>query len=238
VLAIFAALHVRRDQFAQYNAFKSLSDTVARQQYFRAWLRKSLLLCGVASLFGLLVVGRTEALWTMPPEFVGVASSTSRYFEPTFFAVSITLIGLALTGRPRGSGRRKVLYVGDIEPLLPRNNTERFWTVLLSLNAGLSEELFFRLLVPLLLVVITKQAGFALVMSCILFGLGHAYQGRAGVVGATAVGVLLTLVYLGSGSIWVAAGWHAAINLNAQLRPLLFAGMDRLYSMLRRSIGR
>jgi len=232
VLVAFAALHMRRRfTIADYNDFKSLTDTVARQRFFRSRLWKSALMLGVASLFGLLVVGRLDALWTMPPEFAGVPASTSRYFEPAFLPVLITLVGLAISGRPRGGGRRKARYVCDIEALLPWNNAERFWAVLLSLDAGVSEELFFRLLVPLLLVIITKQAGFAFVATCVLFGLGHAYQGRAGIVGATVAGLLLTLVYIASGSIWWAVAWHAAIDLNALiLRPLLEAGLRRVVS--------
>jgi len=243
----FAALHMRgRSTIAQYNDFKSLTHTIARQRYFRSWLRKSLLLCGVPSLFGLLVVDRFDALWTMPSEFSDVAARSGSFFPAAFLIVSIALVALAIFGRPQGRGRRKALYIGDIEALLPRNDAERCWAVLLSLNAALSEELFFRLALPLLLVIITGQAGFALALSCILFGLGHAYQGRAGILGATVGAVLLTMVYLESGSIWVAVSLHAAINLKCMLLPPLpIAGVDRvaligweLYSRLRRWIGR
>jgi membrane protease YdiL (CAAX protease family) len=224
-----------RSKIAEYNNFKALTDTVARQRYFRTRLWKSALMLGGGSLFGLLAVGRLDALQTVPHEF----SRNLGYFGAAFPFGMLVLMALAIIDQERSRarckarGRPKPFYVGDVQALLPWNNAERFWLTLISVNAGLSEELFFRLLVPLLLLIITKQAGFALAVSCVLFGLGHAYQGRPGVLGTTAAAILLTVVYISSGSIWFAAAWHAANNLTCVIvRPLLAAGVRRALAVV------
>jgi membrane protease YdiL (CAAX protease family) len=232
VLAALAALYVRmRRDIPRYKDFKALTDTADRQRFFRTWVWNSFLLLGMGSLVGLLAVGRLDALHTLPREFVGVDAQTASYLPAAFLLSLIAAVTSKIFGQSRAGGRCIGPCIGDVKPLLPWNNRERFWAVLLSLDAGVSEELFFRLLVPLLLVIITKQAVFAVVVTCVLFGLGHAYQGWAGIVGATAGALLLTTLYVASRNIWVAAAFHAAIDLNCLLlRPLLAAGGRRVVS--------
>lgn len=99
----------------------------------------------------------------------------------------------------------------------------------MSINAGLSEELFFRLALPLLLVLVIGNVWVAFGLAAIVFGLAHLYQGLVGVVATTAVGVLLTAFYLALGSIWIAVLVHAAIDLvGLVLRPLLDGTVKRV----------
>ena len=112
--------------------------------------------------------------------------------------------------------------LGDFSALLPRNRAELAHAAALSINAGLTEELFFRLTLPLLFVLVIGNVWVAFALAAIVFGLAHLYQGLVGVVATTAVGVLLTAFYLASGSIWIAVLVHAAIDLvGLVLRPLL-----------------
>jgi membrane protease YdiL (CAAX protease family) len=78
----------------------------------------------------------------------------------------------------------------------------------------LSEELFFRLALPLLLVVLTGNAALAFVIATATFGLMHLYQGWAGVIATTLVGAVMSAIYLATGSIWIVIILHAAIDLN------------------------
>jgi hypothetical protein len=55
----------------------------------------------------------------------------------------------------------------------------------------------------------------ALVASSVMFGLGHAYQGVRGVLTTTAVGLLLSLVYVGTGSLYLGMMAHALLDLHA-----------------------
>jgi membrane protease YdiL (CAAX protease family) len=47
-----------------------------------------------------------------------------------------------------------------------------------------------------------------------LFGLMHWPQGGWGVAGATSVGVLLSFLFLGTGSLWAAMAAHYAMNVH------------------------
>ena len=92
----------------------------------------------------------------------------------------------------------------------------------LSLNAGVIEELLFRLGMPALLFGITGNGLLAFVAASVLFGLLHIYQKVWGVIGATLLGLLFSLVYLLTGSIWIVMIVHALIDLRSLvLIPLL-----------------
>jgi membrane protease YdiL (CAAX protease family) len=135
-------------------------------------------------------------------------------------AVAAGLIGMSVLmrlRRKRGGGTPKQIVVGDVQALLPRNGAERFWAAFISLNAGLSEELFFRLALPLVLILVFGNAWLAFAIAIVVFGLMHFYQGFAGVIATTVVGAVMSGVYLATGNIWIVVILHAAIDLNGLL---------------------
>jgi membrane protease YdiL (CAAX protease family) len=212
-----------RGDIAEYAAFKTLTNTAARQARYRAWIVKSLLLfCGM-TLVALLLLRRVDALAVFPAEF-GALSHTLRSALPSeaafgngFFAGLLGAIAVgAVLGAvlsKRFAGRRPPVMLGDIEPLLPTNPAETAHAAVLSLNAGLSEELFFRLLVPLLLVLLVGNALYAFAIAAVIFGLVHVYQGWVGVLATMVLGLGLTAIYLATGNIWIAVAVHAGIDI-------------------------
>ena len=86
---------------------------------------------------------------------------------------------------------------------------------LLSINAGIVEELLFRLSLPALLFATTGNAIVAIVGSLLLFGIMHSYQGVTGIVITTVIGALFMALYVLSGSILVAIIAHAALDLRS-----------------------
>ncbi|WP_263356216.1 CPBP family intramembrane glutamic endopeptidase [Acidicapsa ligni] len=218
-----------RNDAADYAAFKLLTETSDRQKRYRIWTLKSFLLFFGTSLLGLAFLGKIHSLSTLPAEFAGVAEALRAHSR--LWAVSKSFLigfsGAIVAGMVGGSiaatllkHKKNIALTGDFEPLLPRNWAETFYTALLSLNAGLSEEFFFRLLIPLLLTLILGKAMLAFVLAAILFGLIHAYQGWVGVLATTVVGTLLTVLYVWTGNIWIAAGAHALLDLlNLVVRP-------------------
>jgi membrane protease YdiL (CAAX protease family) len=235
LLAILLALawFVRNDG-ADYRAFKRLTDSRARQSVFRRWTLKSFLFFGLGALAILLLLGRVGTLRTMPPEFAGLAASVRERLSDggglqtgLLIGFCIALLAGGILGGLLAAFRRKgepgvQLKVGDIEPLLPRNRDERRWTALLAANAGPSEELFFRLMLPLLATLATGEAVLAFAASALIFGAVHYYQGWAGIVGTTLGGALFTGLYLATGSIWAPVVLHSLMNLNTLwLRPWL-----------------
>jgi membrane protease YdiL (CAAX protease family) len=224
-----------RNDGADYRAFKRLTDSQARQRAFRRWTLKSLLFFGLGAVAILLLLGRVEALWTLPPEFAALAASIGQRLSDggggvstgLLIGVCIALLAGGVLGGLLAAFRRKgepgiQLKVGDIEPLFPRNRDERRWTALLAANAGPSEELFFRLMLPLLATLATGNVVLAFAASALIFGAVHFYQGWAGIIGTTLGGALFTGLYLATGSIWVPVLLHSLMNLNTLwLRPWL-----------------
>jgi membrane protease YdiL (CAAX protease family) len=217
---------------ADYAAFKELTRTADRQQRYRAWVLKSLAIFSGTTIVALAAIGRLGDLFAQPAEFAPLAHRlqsllpASRAPDAAFFAALLGAIamgaGIGALAAKRLGRTAKPVALGDIEALLPRNRAESFHVALLSANAGLSEELFFRLLLPLLLTLITGNAAFAFVTSALVFGLVHAYQGWTGVVATTVLGLALTALYLSTGSLWLVVAVHALLNLFGLLvRPLI-----------------
>lgn len=65
---------------------------------------------------------------------------------------------------------------------LPRNAKERTWMLLVSLIAGLSEEIAWRAVLPALLVHLTGSVGIAIGLSALSFGFAHWTQGKLAIV--------------------------------------------------------
>jgi len=83
-----------------------------------------------------------------------------------------------------------------------------------ALAAGVTEEPFFRLLLPLLIAIVTGSAAAGFVLSLILFGAMHRYQGWRGMIATTVFGGVMTGVYLVSGALWLVIALHVLIDLN------------------------
>jgi len=85
----------------------------------------------------------------------------------------------------------------------------------LGLNAGVVEELLFRLALPALIFGIVGNGLIAFLAASALFGLLHAYQGWVGVLSSLVLGLIFSLIYLLSGSILLVIAVHAAFDLRS-----------------------
>lgn len=187
---------------------------------------RSATLFGGGSLLLLAVRGRLDAVFAVPAEFRDAAALAAAWLPGLGEPAGLGLIGLGLLigggiGALVSRWRGRVFAFGDIRAVLPRDRAELGWAALLAADAGVSEELFFRLLLPLLIAQVTGSAWAGFAGATALFGFAHRYQGWAGVVATTCVGVMMTAVYLASGRLWMAMALHIAINVNGLvLRPL------------------
>ncbi|WP_304192494.1 CPBP family intramembrane glutamic endopeptidase [Phenylobacterium aquaticum] len=114
----------------------------------------------------------------------------------------------------------------EIAGMLPNTALERAAWALLSLTAGVCEELYFR---GFLIRVLQERGpelplAAALVVSSLIFGLGHLYQGAKGVLGTTIGGAGFGLLFLLTGSLIPGVVLHALIDL--QIAYVLTPGRE------------
>lgn len=222
MLAVLA--YRTKQDIREYDRFKKLKSSKARQASYKKWIGESFLMFAVTSILALLLTGHLSIL-SKPLSELTQALPYRAKIHISFGSDQIGfLVGVATSAlfsvailralTRKGTKKKDIITIGDINALLPRNNAERAWGLALSLNAGLSEELFFRLLLPILFFIVFGNAILALVLSCIIFGLVHIYQGWIGIIFTGLLGAGLMYIYLITGHIWIAMLVHAAIDIN------------------------
>ncbi len=241
LLALFAVIAVvlvvraaRRDR-TDYRRFKRLKSTRERQFVFAKWLRESFF------IFGGLTIAVLAASW----QFVPLAATDARRWPPLAWLTGVLsgdvgagvavgasialVVGLLLPVILLRRSAAELPTIGDIGSLLPRTRGELIYGAGLSLNAGLVEELLFRLGMPALLFGITGNGVVAFALASLLFGLLHLYQRFWGVLGATILGVAFSVVYLVTNSIVAVIVIHALVDLRSLvLIPLV---VQRVWSI-------
>lgn len=206
----------QKGDLGEYRRFCALNDGHSRRMRFRLWLARAALAFLLPVLVGLVLLGRTGALAAMPGEFAGAAAIMPSIVDDDGTLPSL-LIGGAIGGLVTGAllarfWRRKP--IGNVSALLPRDRRELKYTLALSVMAGVTEEAFFRLYLPLLIAILTGQAWIGFAASLALFGAMHRYQGWAGVLATTALGAVMTGLYLMTGSLWVVMLVHTLVDVN------------------------
>ncbi|MGY6497380.1 MAG: CPBP family intramembrane glutamic endopeptidase [Microcella sp.] len=219
-VALIAAFIVRARQKdrRQFRRFRRYRSTAKRQQMMRRWLVESLVLFGLTGA-AILVATRdyVDPLLTATQQLAPIAAARAWLAGGVGIALlatlAVALVVLTVFGVRSARRDGGIIVVGDIAALLPRNRPELGWGAALSLNAGISEELLFRLALPALLVIVTGEPLSAFGLAALVFGLLHAYQGPVGVAVTTLVGLAFTVVYVLSGSILLVMALHALFDL-------------------------
>lgn len=233
LLLLYRAIRKDRNEYQRFTRFERTRN---RQRMMRKWLLDSLTTLGGTTLVLLLVAGqfvstlREDVLrWPVGVWWRSVIADTGGLVPGLATGLAVALIGGTIGAVALARRSESVPTIGNIGALLPRNRSELVLGALLSVNAGVVEELLFRLAVPALILGATGNAPFAVVGSLLLFGGLHIYQGWPGIVGALAVGTLLMMLYLATGTILVAIAAHALIDLRSLvLIPMLVFGVHRI----------
>jgi membrane protease YdiL (CAAX protease family) len=194
---------------------------------YPAWVVPAWTLFGAGSVTLLAVMGELKAVVRLPAALAPVRAAVVEQvgaIDPWGVMGLAALGGLLLGGLVAGylerRGRR--VGLGDVERVMPYDRRELRWAAALAVTAGITEELYFRLLLPLLIAVATGSAWLGVACGILLFGAAHRYQGWAGILATTAVGLLMTIVHLATGSLVATMLLHAFIDLNAVvLRPIV-----------------
>ena len=216
--------------YAWYLRGGGVPPGTGRTARYRRWLRRAPLAFGGSALLALALGGRLGTLTVLPPEFTALAAEARRFagFDGDLATMKIAVLagfgGGAVLGlvisRWRVRRGKRPFSAGDIERILPRRGGEFGWTAVLGTAAGIVEELFFRLALPLFATLTTGSAPLGFAAATLLFAGAHRYQGWAGMAFSGVAGALLATLYLATGELWFAMLVHALLNLNGLvLRP-------------------
>jgi membrane protease YdiL (CAAX protease family) len=190
---------------------------------------------GLPAAFGVMLLGPPLAWEAVPPAFQPLVlrlEANGRLVTPEPLLIGMVggtfaniLVSLWQARRGRAHFR-----IGRFPDVTPASRGDFLPAILLSVSAGISEELFFRLFVPLLVALVSGSALLGCVVATLLFGALHRYQGAGGVIATTLVGAVLAYVYLASGALWLAMLFHIVIDLNALVVRSAIAGAWRVSS--------
>jgi membrane protease YdiL (CAAX protease family) len=149
------------------------------------------------------------------PGAVGLVWPGARPFVVWSLGLTIAALGTMLAFRwvAGATGARETRL---LRQLLPRTPQERGVFALLSVAAGVGEELAYRgYAIPLLATIIGVPG--AAVLTSVVFGILHGYQGVLGTVRTTLMGGILAWGFLASGSLLPVIAAHTMIDLVAGL---------------------
>ncbi|MBS0481680.1 MAG: CPBP family intramembrane metalloprotease [Proteobacteria bacterium] len=218
-------------------AFKLIDDSARRRAALRRRGLRSFLMFFIGGVAVLLALGRLSNIFALPPEFSHLRTQLG--IEPDDLAsnpdrLAGMLLGLTMAGVlvllvwRYVFRKRSQPIIGDVTALMPRNRAEVWTMVPLALNAGIGEELFFRLALPLTATLATESAHFGTRFACVAFGLSHWYQGWKGVALTMLAALFFMRLYLATGSLLVPMMIHAAIDLlGLVVRPAISLWLDR-----------
>lgn len=157
-----------------------------------------------------------EAVWLIGHAWVRfVVEAVIALFFALMFMPYATVTWRRLKKRPRTY--RSAAALKSFEYFFPATRTERRGWVLVCITAGVCEETLFRgfMLQYLHVLPWTLNLTLALVISSVIFGLNHLYEGIHGVVGSAFAGFLFGLLFLLGGNLLLPIVVHALVDLRA-----------------------
>lgn len=107
---------------------------------------------------------------------------------------------------------QQIQSLGDLVHFLPRSRREFRLFVFTSVTAGIVEEIFYRGFAIWYLTHF-MPLWTAVIVSSLIFGLGHSYQGAAGMLKTGVVGLSMAVLYVITGSIWLPIVAHALFDI-------------------------
>ncbi len=164
---------------------------------------------------------RFSDLFTFSDPFLHFSAETLIYAG---LGVLITILIFAFIFRSSSAMKEKMteaLNDENIQFLIPKTKKERILFFLVSITAGVCEEIIFRGLMvyyfshlPFDLSLLTIG-----IIASVLFGLVHLYQGWKGVLRTAYIGGILFFLYVGTGTLWVPIALHFLIDVQLVFLP-------------------
>jgi len=203
-------LMIASDHFVVWRAFVRQSQVDATHARHTLWLRGALLMWAASTL----------VLWLwiatgVPMSSIGFGLPEGwRLWGPLAATIAFaalqasSAIKVARLSSPSDKLRARL---GNLAAICPRRASELPAFFGVSLTAGFCEELLFR---GFLIWVLQPLVGLwlAALLSALLFGAAHAYQGLAGIVRTGLLGLVFTAIVLMTRSLWPAIVLHAVVD--------------------------
>jgi membrane protease YdiL (CAAX protease family) len=179
------------------------------------------LLCLGLAAMGLWQLGGRSwaAMGFTAPDLSGVAAGIG---AGALLGLAMRPILVARSGKARAAIRKSF---GPLEAILPRDGQQLRWALLVSVFAGVFEEIAYRGYLMAWFGAWLGPWG-ALAASSLLFGFAHLYQGKVGVLVTTILGVLFGWLYLETGSLLLPIALHAALDLSQMTSAWLVLRRD------------
>lgn len=214
LLAAFVALLLVTDQLA----LRRLKSTAEPRPRIRVYKQ---IMAGLwlATAWAAGIMG-PRALWR-----VSLTSGVAKLLPPSPIIAMFVLISVCamvlpallvrIPARPQGIAQA----LGKLSYLLPQNQRERLWWVMLSLTAGICEECIFRSFLFWYLQGAPWRFGIATAIgvACAVFALGHLYQGSLPALGTGVLAVLFFLFFLATGNLLLPIAIHALTDMRVLL---------------------
>jgi len=157
-------------------------------------------------------------------ERTGLGGLGLNRIRPIHFAWAIAFLlasNLLLSGLAWVLAQVGLPMPGEIGLLIPSDPLGQVVWVAVSITAGICEEVAFRGYLMTRLRILTKAKGWLIptAISALAFGICHAYQGIPGLIVITVYGVLFSLLYIRTGSLWPGIIAHSLQDVGALFLP-------------------
>src|ERR1700730_1209509 len=116
-------------------------------------------------------------------------------------AIIVLLIGAQKKQKKKASPQQLNNSLDRVKRLLPKNPTERAVWIVVAMTAGVCEEVLYRGWLFSLVAATLGSVWLGLLISSIIFGFAHAYQGRPAILGTGAIGAVFGVLFIFSGSL-------------------------------------
>lgn len=180
---------------------------------YRRWMLRAVAAFVLPTWLLLALAGRLDALWRMPAEFAPLRAMLPAIAPREIASGALAGLALGLVAAAIRA-RRGARPIGRPGALMPRHRGELAWGAGAAMVAGITEEPFFRLLLPLLVTQATGSAGAGFALSVLIFAALHRYQGWRGMMATGLMGMVLSAVYLIGGMLWLVVLIHVIADLN------------------------
>ena len=160
-------------------------------------------------------------VYTERTGLIGVGLKRIRALDFAWAAAFLAAANLLLSGLAWLLAQIGLPMPGEIQFLIPEDAAGRVVWVLVSFTAGFCEEVGFRgyLMTRLRLIGRFQSWLVPTIVSALIFGACHAYQGWPGFIVLSIYGAMFSLLYIRTGSLWPCIIAHSMQDLGALIFP-------------------